>query len=85
MSKKVETLEEIKSILKKLKPELEQKYKIKEIGIFGSWVKEKQKKKSNIDILVDFYKKPDLFTFIEIEDFLSRKLKRKVDLVLKSV
>ncbi|MCM8809817.1 MAG: nucleotidyltransferase family protein [Candidatus Omnitrophica bacterium] len=84
MNKKVKTLEEIKTILKKLKPELEQRYKVKEIGIFGSWVKGKQKKRSDIDILIDFYEKPDLLTYIEIENFLSRKLKRKVDLVLKS-
>ncbi|MFN3996147.1 MAG: nucleotidyltransferase family protein [bacterium] len=84
MKKRIETLEEIKEILKNLKPELEKKYKIKEIGIFGSWVKGNQKKKSDIDILVDFYEKPDLFTFIEIENFLSKKLKRRVDLVLKT-
>ncbi len=84
MRRSVRTLEEIKTILRDLKPELEQKYKIKEIGIFGSWVKGEQKKRSDIDILIDFYEKPDLLTFIEIENFLSRKLRRKVDLVLKS-
>lgn len=84
MKKKAETSEEIKEILNTLKPELERKYKIKEIGIFGSWVKREQKKRSDINILVDFYEKPDLITFIEIENLLSRKLKRKVDLVLKT-
>ncbi|MEM5793590.1 MAG: nucleotidyltransferase family protein, partial [Candidatus Aenigmatarchaeota archaeon] len=80
----VKTLEEIKTILEKLKPELKQKYKIKEIGVFGSYVKGEQRKKSDLDILVEFYEKPDLFTYIEIEDFLSKKLKVKVDLVMKS-
>jgi len=35
-SKNMETLEEIKNILAKHKEELKQKYKVKEIGIFGS-------------------------------------------------
>ena len=84
MKKKTKALKEIKKILKNLKPELEKRYKIKEIGIFGSWIKGKQREKSDIDLLVDFYEKPDLLTFIEIENFLSKKLERKGDLVLKS-
>ncbi|WP_022854854.1 hypothetical protein [Thermodesulfobacterium thermophilum] len=35
----MKTLEEIKEILKKLKPELQSKYKVKEIGIFGLYVR----------------------------------------------
>ena len=77
-------LEEIKENLRELKPVLQEKYKVSEIGIFGSWVKGKQRKRSDLDILVDFYEVPDLWTFIELRDFLSRKLKVKVDLVMKS-
>ncbi len=86
MKRKVKTLEEIKEIIKNIKPELEQKYKIKEIGIFGSWVRGQQTKRSDIDILVDFYEdaKISFFDFIEIEIYLSKKLGRKVDLVEKS-
>ncbi len=86
MKKKARTSEEIKDILKNLKPELEKKYKIKEIGIFGSWVRGEQKKRSDIDILVEFEKNSgiSLLDFIEIEIYLSRKLGRKVDLVEKS-
>jgi len=35
----METLEEIKNILAKHKEELKQKYKVKEIGIFGSCIR----------------------------------------------
>ena len=76
--------EEIKEKLRELKPILREKYKVSEIGIFGSWVKGKQRKGSDLDILVDFYEVPDLWTFIELRDFLSRKLKVRVDLVMKS-
>ncbi|MBI4811467.1 MAG: nucleotidyltransferase domain-containing protein, partial [Ignavibacteriales bacterium] len=44
----------------------------------------KKKKKSDLDILIDFYEKPDFFEYMEIEEFLSRILKTKVDLVMKS-
>lgn len=85
MSKKVKTLKEIKIILESLKPELAKKYKIKEIGVFGSWVRGEQKKNSDIDILVEFEENSgiSLFDFIEIEDYLRKKVGIKVDLVEK--
>jgi len=76
-------IEEIKKTLIKLKPFLKEKYKVKEIGIFGSYVKNKQKKGSDLDILVEFEEVPSLIEFIEMENFLSDKLKIKVDLVIK--
>ncbi|MEM3362659.1 MAG: nucleotidyltransferase family protein [Candidatus Anstonellaceae archaeon] len=85
MSKKVKTLKEIRTILENLKPELAKKYKIKEIGVFGSWVRGEQKKSSDIDILVEFEENSgiSLFDFIEIEDYLRKKVGIKVDLVEK--
>ncbi|MCM8808126.1 MAG: nucleotidyltransferase family protein [Candidatus Omnitrophica bacterium] len=85
MNKKVKTLEEIKIILKNLKSELEQKYRVKEIGVFGSWARGEQKKKSDVDILVEFEENAgiSLFDFIEMEDYLSKKIGVKVDLVEK--
>ncbi len=77
-------LQEIKEKLKELKPALQEKYKISEIGIFGSYVRGEQKKRSDVDILVDFYESPSLIEFIEIQHFLSEQLKVKVDLVMKS-
>jgi len=78
------TLERIKQKVTELKLVLKEKYKVKEIGIFGSYVRGKQSKRSDLDILVEFEEVPDLFTFLELEDFLSKKLKVKVDLVMKS-
>lgn len=85
MNKKAKTLKEIKTILESLKPELVKKYKIKEIGVFGSWVRGEQKKNSDIDILVEFEENSgiSLFDFIEIEDYLRKKVGIKVDLVEK--
>ncbi|MBF0559951.1 MAG: nucleotidyltransferase family protein [Nitrospirae bacterium] len=79
----MKTLEEIKTILRNHKYEVIQKYKISELGIFGSFVRGEQKRRSDIDIIVDFYEIPDLFKFIELERYLQRLLNTKVDLVDK--
>jgi predicted nucleotidyltransferase len=76
-------LKEIKNKIKESMPIIRDKYKIKTIGVFGSYLRGEQGKESDIDILVDFYETIDLFTFIELEDFLSEILSIKVDLVMK--
>jgi hypothetical protein len=70
-------------ILARHKDTLENRYKVKEIGIFGSFVRGEQSTRSDLDILVDFNEIPGLFEFIELEDYLCKVLRRKVDLVDK--
>lgn len=55
------------------------------IGVFGSYSQGQQKLKSDVDILVTFSEPNDidLIDFISLKQFLSRKLKTKVDLVEK--
>jgi hypothetical protein len=76
-------LEEIKKIINEHKPILEERFKINSIGIFGSYVRKSQKKKSDIDVLVGFYETIDLFEFVELENFLRKILSVKVDVVMK--
>ena len=78
------SIEEKIEILKRLKPELQKQYGVSSLGVFGSFVRGKQKRKSDLDILVDFDKVPTLFGFIRLERFLSSELNIKVDLVMKS-
>ena len=80
------TLENIKYIVGDHKEELRQKYKVKEIGIFGSYVRGEQKAMSDVDILVEFEDraKIGLLKFINIENYLSEILGVKVDLVMKN-
>ena len=59
---------------------LKNKYAVKNIGIFGSYAKGQPQKSSDIDILVDFSETPDLFKFINLEGYLTKLLKIKVDL-----
>ena len=81
MKRAVRTIEEIKAVLKEHRREVAEKYRVSEIGIFGSFVRGEQKKRSDIDIVVDFYEIPDLLTFIELERYLQGLLRKKVDLV----
>ena len=77
-------IEQIKSALRRHKSEIRGKYKVKEIGVFGSYVRGEQKKGSDVDILVEFSKIPGLFKYMELEGYLSRIIGAKVDLVHKS-
>jgi predicted nucleotidyltransferase len=82
----MKTTEEIKRQLEKLKPLLKEKYQVETIGIFGSYSRGQQTKKSDADILVVFSKDAHVgfFKFLELEEFLTRKLRVKVDLVTKN-
>ena len=80
----MKTLYEIKKTLKKHKAEVVKNYNVKEIGVFGSVVRGEQKKRSDIDILVEYSELPDLLKLIELESRLQKLLKKKVDLVEKS-
>jgi predicted nucleotidyltransferase len=80
----MKTLNEIKKILLEHKKELKEKYKVKTIGIFGSYARGEQKETSDIDILVEFYELPSLLKFVNLENYLSDLLNIKVDLVLKN-
>jgi predicted nucleotidyltransferase len=77
------TIEKLKATLALHKEELRKKFKVKEIGIFGSYVRHEQNRKSDVDVLVTFYETIDLFTFVELENYLSDILGVKVDLVMK--
>jgi hypothetical protein len=77
-------LDKIRTILRNNMENLRQKYKVKEIAIFGSYVRGEQREISDVDVLVEFYEVPDLLKFIELERYLEDLLGIKVDLVRKS-
>lgn len=80
------TIEEIRKILKEHKDEMKKRYGVKEVGIFGSYVRGEHKKESDLDILVEFGEdaKIGLLKFINLENYLSDLLGVKVDLIMKS-
>ena len=76
--------QEIIKIIRNSKPEMESHYGVQRLGLFGSHVREKQRKKSDIDILVTFNRDIDLFDFLDLREYLEGQLHVKVDLVMES-
>ena len=70
-------------ILKQHLPVLAERYKVKYLGVFGSYIRNEQKRTSDLDLLVEFYETPSLFQYIRFESYLSELLGVKVDLVMK--
>lgn len=70
-------------ILKQQQLYLKNNYKVKTLGIFGSYIRNEQRSESDIDLLVSFFEPPGLLKFIELENFLSDLLSIRVDLVMK--
>jgi uncharacterized protein len=83
MKKGTINLDDISRVLKEHKTEVRRKYSVSKIGIFGSYVRGEQKERSDIDILVSFSGIPDVFIYMELEEYLKRLLRRRVDLVRK--
>ena len=79
----MKTFYEIKNILAQHKKELEEKYNIKEIGIFGSYVRNEQTDSSDADILVEFSKPIGFFKFLDLEEYIEKLTGTKIDLVSK--
>ena len=82
----MKTLTEIKSILQAQKPFLYERYGVKEISVFGSYVRDEQEKSSDLDILVDLSETPsiDLLDLVNLEYYLSDLLEIEVDVAIKS-
>ena len=80
----MKTLEEIKQWLVQNKSLLEERYKVQELGIFGSYVRQEQTETSDVDVLVEFFETPSLLKFVNLENYLSDRLGVKVDLVHKA-
>lgn len=84
MPKITETnINSIKDTLARDKERLAAKYHLSEIGVFGSYTRNEQHVRSDIDILVDFNQVISAFQFIDLKYELSDMLGAKVDLVSK--
>jgi len=73
--------QDILASLKNLKREVAQEYSVKTIGVFGSVARDEQTVQSDIDLLVEFSKPVGFVTFMRLENFLSKRLGKQVDLV----
>jgi len=76
----MKTLEEVKKMLNKHKSVLREKYGVKRIAVFGSYTRDEQGERSDVDIIVEF-EKPIGLKFFELWDNLEEILGTKVDLL----
>lgn len=74
---------EVLAKLRENMPMFTETYNVETLELFGSFVRGRQKKGSDLDILVEFSESIDLFRFVELEQLLTEMLGRKVDLVMK--
>jgi len=77
------TIESVRQSLRNCMHELQIRYGVKSLGIFGSYVHGQQKKRSDIDLLIEFddHTPVTLVTFVALERELGNILGKKVDLV----
>jgi len=82
--KKVQTKEELLAILRSCREALAERFGVIDLAVFGSYAKSQQKKRSDIDILVELDKAHKTFdNYMELKFYLVRAIGGKVDLVLK--
>ena len=79
----MKTLDEIKELIQKHKDELREQYGLKEIGVFGSYVRGAQREDSDLDVLIEFEKPVGFVKFLKLENRLSELLGIKVEIVTK--
>ena len=79
----MKTIGEIKGILAEHQEDLQKRFKVSDIGLFGSYVKKTQSRRSDVDILVDFQESISLLDLVKLENYLTSLLEVKVDLVPK--
>ena len=79
----MKTLQEVKPILANHKQQLFNNYPLKSLAIFGSYSREENKDKSDLDILVEFNDKIGV-RFIDLADEIESIVGLKVDLVSKN-
>ena len=82
--KTLPTLELLMEELLSLLPYLRERYGVKELGVFGSYLRGEQRQDSDLDLLVDFEKDISLWDVMELEEYLSERLGVRVDLIMKS-
>lgn len=76
----MKTRKEFVEILFSLKGELESRFHVKSIGIFGSVARNENTKTNDLDLIVDFSEPVGMFKFLELQDYLRLVLNTDVDL-----
>lgn len=77
----MKTFQEIKEILIENKEKIQGTYKVKKLGIFGSYVRGEQREDSDVDVLVTFEEPVSLLKLVNFENYLQDMTGTKMDVV----
>ncbi len=76
----MKTREEILAGLRAAKSELQERFRVRSLALFGSYARNQQTERSDVDILVEVDPSIGL-GFVSLADELERRLHARVDLV----
>lgn len=76
----IQNINTIKNLIEQNRSSLNSKYNVIHIGVFGSVASGNNRETSDVDMLVELSEPISMFKFIELEDYLSNILGKKVDL-----
>jgi predicted nucleotidyltransferase len=77
--------QEIERKLEREKAHIERAFHVRELGVFGSYVRGDETEGSDIDVLVEFENgHKDFFNYVRLKYHLEELLGKKVDLVMKT-
>jgi hypothetical protein len=68
------------NVLRRELPYLKENYGVKKIALFGSIAKNKHTKANDIDMVVEFIR-PIGFRFMDLAEYLEKRLGRKIDIL----
>ena len=76
-------LKEIVSVLRKELPNLEKRYHVESLGVFGPYARGTNGPRSSLNLVVEYGKTPSLIELAQLEEHLQDVLGVKVDLGIK--
>ena len=74
----------ILKILAEHRGEIESRFGVASLSLFGSVARDEAAAESDVDILVTFVQTPGIFGFLELKEYLENLLQCSVDLVTKN-
>jgi len=71
-------------VLRLQMPDLRKRYRVRSLGVFGTYARGRARRSSDLDLLVEFDRAPTLLQFVRLQRELSESLGVRVDLVMRS-
>ncbi len=79
----MQPVKRILTILRQHREILHDRYKVQQVGVFGSYARGDIHSGSDVDIIVEFYEPISLLALVSLENYLSDILGTKADVVPK--